>query len=108
MVLSYLGSRDDLRYTAIVFLSDPMGSTDMGNVSHVIPAIHPYVAIAPCGVAGHSVEMREAACSPQGDEGLMLSAKALAMTVVDLLVRPELVRHAQEEFQRTFRTGKER
>ena len=81
---------------------DPMGSTDMGNVSQAIPSIHPYVAIAPRGVAGHSVEMREAACSPQGDEGLMLSAKALAMTVIDLLGEPELVSQAQEEFQRTF------
>lgn len=79
---------------------EPMGSTDMGNVSQVIPSIHPYVAIAPRGVAGHSVEMREAARSPQGDEGLMVSAKALAMTVVDLLVQPELVQHAQAEFQR--------
>jgi amidohydrolase len=84
--------------------SEPMGSTDMGNVSQVIPSIHPYVAIAPRGVAGHSVEMREAARSPQGDEGLMLSAKALAMTVVDLLAQPELVRHAQDAFQRTVAT----
>lgn len=80
---------------------DPMGSTDMGNVSQVIPSIHPYVAIAPRGVVGHSVEMRDAACSPQGDEGLMLSVKAMAMTVIDLLVQPELVGHAREEFRQT-------
>jgi metal-dependent amidase/aminoacylase/carboxypeptidase family protein len=81
---------------------EPMGSTDMGNVSHTLPSIHPYVAIAPRGVAGHSVEMRQAAHSPQGDEGLMLSAKVLAMTVADLLSQPELVIQAQEEFQQTF------
>lgn len=80
---------------------DPMGSTDMGNVSQVIPSIHPYVAIAPRGVAGHSIEMREAACSPQGDAALMLSVKALSMTVADLLVRPELVEHAHEDFRQT-------
>jgi metal-dependent amidase/aminoacylase/carboxypeptidase family protein len=78
---------------------DPMGSTDMGNVSQVIPSIHPYVAIAPRGVVGHSVEMRDAACSPPGDEGLMLSVKAMAMTVIDLLVQPELVERAREEFR---------
>lgn len=80
---------------------DPMGSTDMGNVSQALPSIHPYVAIAPRGVAGHSVAMREAACSPQGDDGLMLSAKALAMTVIDLLTQPAWVGEAQEEFRRT-------
>jgi amidohydrolase len=80
---------------------EPMGSTDMGDVSQVIPSIHPYVAIAPPGVAGHSVEMREAACSPQGDEGLMLSVKAMAMTVIDLLAQPHLVTQAQEAFRST-------
>lgn len=80
---------------------DPMGSTDMGNVSQAIPSIHPYVAIAPSGVAGHSTEMRQAACSAQGDEGLMLSVKAMAMTVIDLLTQPELVRQAAEEFRQT-------
>jgi amidohydrolase len=80
---------------------EPMGSTDMGNVSQAIPSIHPYVAIAPRGVAGHSVEMRQAACSPQGDAGLLLSVKAMAMTVIDLFAQPELVTRAQEEFRRT-------
>lgn len=79
--------------------SEPMGSTDMGNVSQVIPSIHPYVAIAPRGVAGHTAEMREAACSPQGDEGLMISVRALGMTVADLLTQPELVAQAKAEFE---------
>ncbi len=79
--------------------SEPMGSTDMGNVSQVIPSIHPYVAIAPRGVAGHTAEMREAACSPQGDEGLMISVRALSMTVADLLTQPELVAQAKTEFE---------
>ncbi len=80
--------------------SEPMGSTDMGNVSQVIPSIHPYVAIAPRGVAGHTAEMREAACSHQGDEGLMISVRALSMTVSDLLTQPELVAQAKAEFER--------
>jgi amidohydrolase len=80
---------------------EPMGSTDMGNVSQAMPSIHPYVAIAPPGVAGHSVEMREAAGSPQGDEGLMLSVKAMAMTVLDLLVQPDLVTQARQAFEGT-------
>jgi amidohydrolase len=82
---------------------EPVGSTDMGNVSQAMPSIHPYVAIAPPGVAGHSVEMREAARSAQGDEGLMLSVKAVAMTVLDLFGQPDLVAQAQEAFRRTVR-----
>jgi amidohydrolase len=78
---------------------EPMGSTDMGDVSQVLPSIHPYVAIAPEGTPGHSVPMREAAQSPQGDEGLMLSVKAMAMTVLDLLEQPTLVTQAQEAFR---------
>jgi metal-dependent amidase/aminoacylase/carboxypeptidase family protein len=83
---------------------EPMGSTDMGDVSQVIPSIHPYVAIAPEGTPGHSVPMREAARSPQGDEGLMLSVKAMAMTVLDLLEQPALVTQAQAAFHQ----GRER
>jgi len=75
-----------------------MGSTDMGNVSHVVPTIQPYIAIAPEEVAGHSVEMREAAVSPAGHAGMLNAARALAMTAVDLLCNPDLVRRAWEEF----------
>lgn len=80
---------------------EPMGSTDMGNVSQAMPSIHPYVAIAPPGVAGHSVEMREAARSAQGDAGLMLSVKAVAMTVLDLFGQPDLAVQARKAFDDT-------
>jgi hypothetical protein len=43
--------------------------------------------------------MREAARSPQGDAGLMLSVKAMAMTVLDLLEQPTLVTQAQAAFR---------
>ena len=34
--------------------NERMGSTDMGDISHLIPSIHPYLAIAPKKVAGHT------------------------------------------------------
>ena len=61
-----------------------VGSTDMGNVSHVVPSIHPMVAIAPRGVGIHTAPFADHAASEAGDEGLLLSAKAMAMTIVDL------------------------
>ncbi len=77
-----------------------MGSTDMGNVSHVVPAIHPYIAIGDKGLPGHTKEFLEAAGSSRGHKGLIIGAKVLAMTAVDLLAGPEIIKKAKEEFNR--------
>ena len=76
-----------------------MGSTDMGNVSHVIPAIHPHLAIAPKGTPGHTREMAAAACSEAGHRALIAGAKALATTAIDLLTDTKLVEEAWREFR---------
>ena len=77
------------------------GSTDCGNVSQALPTIHPYIRISPDGVPGHSREFAEWAKSPLARTGLVAAAKALAMTALDLLARPEELRKAKEEFART-------
>ena len=82
--------------------SDPdktFGSTDMGNVSQLVPSIHPSVAIAPREVATHSPQFASAAASEAGIHGLLDAAKALSMTVVDLVANPELVAQVKEEFE---------
>jgi amidohydrolase len=76
-----------------------MGSSDIGNVSQVVPALQPYIAIGPEGMGGHTAEFREAAASPDGNEGLIKAAKLLAMTAVDLLSVPANVRLAHEAFK---------
>jgi amidohydrolase len=81
--------------------NERMGSTDMGNVSQVVPSLHPYLAIAPDGTAGHSVEFREASISPNGHEGLLKAAKGMAMTTIDLLSAPQLMRAVKQEFAAT-------
>ena len=83
-------------------LSDPgkaFGSTDMGNVSQLVPCIHPSVAIAPMEVVTHSPQFASAAASEAGIRGLLDAAKALSMTVVDLVANPEIVAKVKEEFQ---------
>lgn len=75
-----------------------MGSSDIGNVSQVVPTIHPYIAIASEEVGGHTAEFREAAASPAGHAGLLSAAKALAMTAVDLLAEPANLAEAKREF----------
>jgi amidohydrolase len=79
--------------------NERMGSTDMGDISHRIPAIHPYLAIAPESVAGHTVEFREYCISESGKAGMLDAAKALAMTTVDLLDNPDLLVRAKLELK---------
>jgi amidohydrolase len=83
-----------------------MGSTDMGDISQVIPAIHAYFAIAPDEVSGHSIEMAEAACSGAGDRAIVDAAKSLAMTAVDLLAEPEFLEQAREEHRTMAAEGR--
>ena len=75
-----------------------LGSSDMGNVSVLVPSIHPMVAITTLDVVGHSPEFAEAAASEAGNRGLLDGAKAMAMTVVDLITQPETMKKVQEEF----------
>jgi amidohydrolase len=75
-----------------------MGSSDMGNVSQVVPSIHPYIAIGPEEMGGHTVEFCEAAASPAGHEGMIKAAKVLAMTAVDLLAEPANLVEAKAAF----------
>ncbi len=76
-----------------------VGSTDMGNVMQLLPAIHPYIAIADEGVPGHSIAFREAAVTDLAHERALLAAKAVALTAIDLLTTPELLARARTEFE---------
>jgi len=85
-----------------VKLTDPdvtFGSTDMGNVSQLVPSIHPMIAIASEEIAVHSPQFASAAASETGNRGLFDAAKALAMTVADLVANPEIVTKIKEEFR---------
>ncbi|MHA1135672.1 MAG: M20 family metallopeptidase [Candidatus Thorarchaeota archaeon] len=75
------------------------GSSDIGNVSQVVPTIHPYVSICDERIAGHSIEFEKASSSPRGNDAMLNAAKALAMTALDLFTNPELMKQATEEFQ---------
>ena len=86
------------RQTLLEDTSNSLGSTDMGNVSQLVPAIHASLAIAPVGISTHSKEFAQAAASETGMQGMIDAAKALAMTAVDLIAAPELVAKAAKEF----------
>ena len=61
------------------------GSSDVGNISIKLPAIHDYLWIAPAEVNSHSIKFTEASISQRADEVCIKGAKGLAMTVVDIL-----------------------
>ncbi len=76
-----------------------LGSSDVGNVSQVLPTIQPYVKIAPDGTPWHSRAFEAAARSPLAREGLVIAAKTMAMTTVDLLADPPVLARVEQEFR---------
>ena len=66
------------------------GSTDLGNVSHLVPAIHPMLAISAAEVVPHTPGFAAAAVGPAADRALLDGAKAMAMTALDVWARPEM------------------
>lgn len=64
-----------------------VGSTDMGNVSQHVPAIHPMIAVAPTGTSIHTEAFAVAAGGAGGDAAVLDGAKAMAATVLDVWAR---------------------
>ncbi len=78
----------------------PTGSTDMGDVSHVMPAIHPSFAISRHGDGNcHEDAFVAHADSKRGYDAMIRVAKAMAMTAYDLLAEPELLAAVKKEFE---------
>jgi len=87
------------RSVSLASSGNGFASTDMGNVSQLVPGIHPFVAIADEEVQVHSPEFASAAISDRGVKGMLDAAKAMAMTVVDLIASPEILSKVKEEFK---------
>ena len=68
------------------------GSSDIGNVSHVAPTIHPYIGVTDCLMVGHSVEMANSTITSKAHDRLLIAALAMAYTGHDIIVRNESLR----------------
>ncbi|OBF28056.1 peptidase M20 [Mycobacterium sp. ACS4331] len=66
----------------------PLGSTDMGNVTQLLPGIHPVVGVEANGASVHQPGFAEAAAGPAGDAAVVDGAIMLARTVVALAETP--------------------
>ncbi len=76
----------------------PMASTDYGDVSQRTPSAGSYIGIAPPGTPGHSIQLAEASMTPEGLDAMIVGTKALGMTLVELLAKPEILKEAKEYF----------
>lgn len=76
---------------------DSGGSSDVGNISQVVPTIQPNIKISNEYIAGHSVEFREAAKSELGLSSIELGAKVLATTALEVIQNPELLKKMKEQ-----------
>jgi amidohydrolase len=104
MVDCYRANSDALGRPAVE--PDPsrvvVGSTDMGNVSYLVPSIHPMVQAAPPGTPIHTPEFAAQAAAAIGDEAVLHGATALAWTVADLWLGDGVLGAAQAEFAATM------
>lgn len=74
-------------------------STDYGNVSRRIPGVNFTIAVAPENIALHTLEFAKAAVSAKGHEALLTATKVMAMTAIDLLGDPNILRKAKRELE---------
>jgi aminobenzoyl-glutamate utilization protein B len=76
------------------------GSTDVGDVSWLTPTGQLTAACWPVGTASHSWQATAASGAPMGHKGMILAAKAMAMTGYDLVTNPELLPRAKAALTR--------
>lgn len=75
------------------------GSTDMGNVSHRVPSIHPMLAVSPMDVIIHNPEFTRWAASDEGDAAVLDGAKALALTALDVMADRHTLDRVKADFE---------
>ena len=78
---------------------DAGGATDMGDVSHRVPAIHPWIGMGCPDFALHTKEFAEVTMQPAGDRAIELGAKAMALTGLDILTDSKLLEQIKAEFE---------
>ncbi|MCP8617313.1 M20 family metallopeptidase [Salirhabdus salicampi] len=78
---------------------DTFGSIDMGNVSHIVPAIHPYIGFGVPDLVAHTKEFADLTITSKGYKMLGQGALSLAFTGYDLITDSNLLAEVKAEFQ---------
>lgn len=77
------------------------GSTDMGNISYLVPSIHPMMQVAPSGVSLHSAAFADYTKGEEATRAIVDGAKIMAMTAIDMWLSKAL----QDEVKAAFGDG---
>ncbi|WP_368653979.1 M20 family metallopeptidase [Ornithinibacillus sp. 4-3] len=75
------------------------GSLDMGDVSQVVPSIHPYIGLNKPDLIGHTTEFADQTITEDGHNALMSGVLAMAATGYDVITNEELLKTIKEEFK---------
>ncbi|MBI3793253.1 MAG: M20 family metallopeptidase [Nitrospinae bacterium] len=75
-----------------------IGSSDIGNLSQVVPALHPEFCVSDPEVVNHSRDFLKAVVSKKGEGAMFKAATALTATVCDLFTKPEFLKAVRSEF----------
>ena len=78
--------------------TDEMGSSDVGNLSQVIPTLHPEYALGSEESVNHSREFLKAVVSKKGEAAMIKAAIAVAATAAELFTKPSAVAQVKKEF----------
>lgn len=76
-----------------------IGSIDMGDVSNVVPAIHPWLGLGNDKLVLHTREFAERTVSEQGRKAIYKGACAMAMTAFDIIISEEVQKEIGKEFE---------
>jgi aminobenzoyl-glutamate utilization protein B len=79
------------------------GSTDVGDVSWVTPTAQISTTCQAFGTPGHSWQIVAQSGMGIGQKGMLYAGKVMALTAVEFIAKPELVKAAREEFERAVR-----
>jgi len=75
------------------------GSTDVGDVSYAVPTVGLTSATWVTGTPAHSWQATACGGTEIGAKGMMVAAKTMALTAIDLFTTPALIQKAKEEFR---------
>ncbi len=81
------------------------GMSDVGDVSIIVPCIHPFISISDSYIPFHTSEFCEAARSDTGNQAIIDGAKALAMTAIDIIKNPNAISEIKDEFNDTIKNS---
>ena len=79
------------------------GSTDMGDVSHCCPTIHPYFPLTTKHLVGHTIEFATATIQEEAYKGMKEASLAMALSCIDIFENNDILKEIKEEFNNKFK-----